>query len=280
MGAIRQYIASWRTALDSAREALLESDVATQCGGTLGRSLRASVILHGLIVALAIAALSYMRHERAPASPSMVPVDIFAIADATNVIPMVRERSNPTSAVSQTAPPAQFHPAAAGNFEMKIFPQPPQQAIAALQTPVPNRGVATDPSSAPAVTGRPADAALGQTDTSAVGAKDAMTASAADLLLAEIARCWERPATSPSNVASALFELSLNSDGSISQPPQLGHPVTSQDAAFAESVRRAIYACAPYHLPLARFADWHAVQLDFGFDKLLKWRAMAPGLSR
>ena len=61
------------------------------------------------------------------------------------------------------------------------------------------------------------------------------------------------------------FDLFLNPDGSVAQPPQLsadsaraaaGDPFTR---AAAEAARRAIYQCAPYHLPQDRYSQWREI---------------------
>jgi len=61
------------------------------------------------------------------------------------------------------------------------------------------------------------------------------------------------------------YELFLNRDGSVAQPPQLTADSAAAAAgdpymrAAAEAARRAIYTCAPYTLPADRYNQWHDV---------------------
>ena len=67
------------------------------------------------------------------------------------------------------------------------------------------------------------------------------------------------------------FDLFLNQDGSVAQPPQL--TASSREAAAsdpytraaADAARRAIYQCQPYKLPADRYSQWREIN-PFHFD--------------
>ena len=94
----------------------------------------------------------------------------------------------------------------------------------------------------------------------------------------QIMKCWSpsaafKDATRPEQLI-VQYEIALNLDGSIAQPPQLsanpslaaGDPVAR---AAAEAARRAIWACAPYTMPPNRYEQWREVVLSFDASHLL-----------
>ncbi len=258
-----------RIALGKSLETILESRLTDRLGGTMGRSLRTSALVHATVIVLGVAAWPVAARDDA-ATLSVVPVNLVTIADDTAISATVRQPSRlPPSDLQQLPPaPSQPEPAVA----TKDVPQPMTPADA-LQAAVPEYDTEVTPRAVRRPTGGPPDALVGKADIKGADDSGAMTMSVRDALRNQIAHCWELP-DSPSNAAVAMpFDLYLNRDGSISQPPSPGGAVPSQDIAFAESVRRAIYACAPYHLPSARFAEWHAVTLMFDSRQLIG----APG---
>lgn len=95
----------------------------------------------------------------------------------------------------------------------------------------------------------------------------------------QIMKCWSpspafKEAARPEQLI-VEYEIELNLDGSIAQPPQLsanpslvaGDPVAR---AAAETARRAIWACAPYKMPLNRYEQWREIVLSFDASPLLK----------
>jgi hypothetical protein len=65
------------------------------------------------------------------------------------------------------------------------------------------------------------------------------------------------------------YEVFLNRDGTVAQPPQLAPEsasAASSDpymAAAAGAARRAIYTCSPYRLPADRYAQWRDFIVNF-----------------
>ena len=92
-----------------------------------------------------------------------------------------------------------------------------------------------------------------------IGDQTAMTADLQALLLSQIKPCWSPPVGAPHPVV-VDFQVFLNPDGSVAQPPQL--LANSGDPYFRAAVdaaRRAIYTCAPYRLPADRYSLWHEI---------------------
>jgi hypothetical protein len=104
------------------------------------------------------------------------------------------------------------------------------------------------------------------------GAQDAATADLQTALASQIMACWSPPVGAPNaNDLVVDFDLFLNQDGSVAQPPQLTGNSPADVArnpytrAAAEAARRAIYTCAPYKLPANRYGDWQEIN-PFHFD--------------
>ncbi|MGA7675846.1 MAG: hypothetical protein WCA78_12480, partial [Rhizomicrobium sp.] len=102
------------------------------------------------------------------------------------------------------------------------------------------------------------------------GAQTAMTMDLSDALRNQIAQCWSPPVGAPNiNQLIVSFELFLNPDGSVSEPPRLATNSASAVAndpyalAAAEAARRAIYTCAPYRMPVNRYSQWRDITLIF-----------------
>jgi outer membrane biosynthesis protein TonB len=111
------------------------------------------------------------------------------------------------------------------------------------------------------------DAPEGHRNVRGFGAQNAMTADLIDGLRSQIQRCWSPPVGAPNPERLIVsFDLFLNPDGSVAQPPQL--LATSSDPYFhaaTEAARRAIYTCAPYKLPADRYQEWREIK-PFNFD--------------
>ena len=97
------------------------------------------------------------------------------------------------------------------------------------------------------------------------GIQTQATADLADALKSQIYKCWSPPAGAPNaNDLVVDFDLQLNPDGTVLGRPQLsgssvsamGNPYTR---AAAEAANRAIYQCAPYKLPPARYSEWKQI---------------------
>ena len=113
------------------------------------------------------------------------------------------------------------------------------------------------------------DAPEGQRNVRGFGAQNAMTADLVTALRSQIRPCWNVGAISGDPNPERLvvsFDLFLNPDGSVAQPPQL--LANSSDPYFhaaAEAAVRAIYTCAPYKLPADRYAQWKEIK-PFNFS--------------
>jgi hypothetical protein len=116
----------------------------------------------------------------------------------------------------------------------------------------------------------PKNAKAGSQNVKGFGDQSAMTADLRAMLQSEIYKCWSPPVgvPHPENLIVS-YELFLNRDGSVAQPPQLTADSAAAAAsdpymrASAEAARRAIYTCAPYKLPADRYNQWHDVTFVF-----------------
>ncbi len=99
------------------------------------------------------------------------------------------------------------------------------------------------------------------------GAQNAMTADLQDALRSQIQPCWSPPVGAPHPEQLVVsFDLFLNPDGSVAQPPQLlGNSSDPYFHAAEEAALRAIYTCAPYKLPADRYGQWREIK-PFIFD--------------
>jgi hypothetical protein len=249
-------------------------------------ALIGAVLLHAGIVAATFFTWSHTL-DIADQTP-VVPVDLVTLSDTTNVRAMVKEQpkappkeeTQPPSAPEQT----QQAPTAAPEEEEatppldeassqpllkppsvvpKIKPQPDQKKekfdinnIAAL---LDKR--APTPAAAP-------NAKVGNRTIKGIGDQNAMTADLKAMLQSMIYKCWSPPVGAPHPEQLIVsFELFLNPDGSVAQPPQLvGNSGSAGDPyarAAIDAARRAIYTCQPYQLPADRYAQWRDVTFRF-----------------
>ncbi len=263
---------------------------ATSSAGLIG-----AVLLHAGIIAATFFTWSH-RLDIPDQAPPVVPVDLVTIGPKTNIAPMVkvRPKAPPKEEVQPPAPEPVKVPDAAPPQEEQAPPPPPEQAKAEPkpakppppvepktkpqpeQKPEPkkdkfdiNNIVALLDKRAPAAAAPP-KAKVGSRNVKGFGAQDAMTMDLVDALRNQITQCWSPPVGAPhSDQLIISFELFLNQDGSVAQPPQLADSsagAASGDPfmrAAAEAARRAIYTCAPYKLPADRFGQWRDITLTF-----------------
>ncbi|HEY1613702.1 MAG TPA: hypothetical protein VGF97_08435 [Rhizomicrobium sp.] len=253
-------------------------------------------MLHGAIIVGTL--FTFARTLQIPdEAPPVVSVDVVTVVDKTNVIPTVHPAPRIAPEVTPPAPkPAPAPPT-------PPTPPPPQQEAPPQVTPepAPSEPVVT-PEPAPAVPKlkpKPAPTPdkknfdvdkvlallnkVSPTQSAApnakaaprtmrgIGAENAMTADLQDSLRSQIQPCWSPPVGAPHPEQLVVsFDLFLNADGSVAQPPQLTG--TGQAdlhdpyvRAAADAARRAIYTCAPYKLPADRYAQWREIN-PFIFD--------------
>jgi len=256
--------------------------------------LGVALLLHAAIVAVTLFTWQH-KLEIADQSPPMVPVDLVTIADKTNIAPTV-QRVQP-KADEQTPPPQPTPPP-------PLPTPPPPQAEAAPEpapappTPKPElppkpllKPVPAAPAAAPAPTrppkpktdafadllnnltkpaATPRNAHIADRTVRGIGAMNAATMDLVDALKNQIAQCWNPPVGAPHpERLIPVFQLFLNPDGSVAQPPQLSADsaaVAASDPfmrAAAEAARRAIYTCAPYKLPADKYSTWHDITINF-----------------
>lgn len=83
----------------------------------------------------------------------------------------------------------------------------------------------------------------------------------------QIKRCWNPPI--PSNrhgVVVVRLDVHLNVDGQVAAPPRHDSQLDISDPyvhAAAEAATRAVYSCAPYKLPAARYQEWQEIEVVF-----------------
>lgn len=252
-----------------------------------------SLLLHGGIVAATVFFAASHTLDIADQSPPVIPVDVVTIAQKTNIRPTARHepkvaptptppvpKAAPTPPVPQPktepAPPPENVPVpkseplekpAPAPVLPKIRPRPQpkeeeknfdvDKVLALLNKVAPSQAAAPNaPAAAKTVRG--------------FGAQNAMTADLVTSLESQIYRCWSPPVGAPHPVI-VDFDLSLSPDGSVARPPQLlensGDPYFR---AAAEAARRAIYTCAPYHLPADRYNEWREINpLHFDPTKMM-----------
>ena len=225
-----------------------------------------SLALHAGIVAVTFFTWSH-RLDIVDQSPPVVPVDLVTLADETNVAPMMKKELPPI--VEQLTPPPLPVSLQPPKFEVA-----PEAKPAPVQTPAPSEEAFDINNIQAMLAKRQAAAAknvkLGSRNVKGVGDQSAMTADLRAMLQSEIYRCWSPPVGAPHPEKLIVsYELFLNRDGSVAQPPQLTADSAAAAAsdpymrASAEAARRAIYTCAPYNLPADRYNQWHNVTFVF-----------------
>ncbi len=132
--------------------------------------------------------------------------------------------------------------------------------IAALLNKVPDAG----PKAAPTPTetkAKPQGPARGQTS----GQDLTMSINELDALRAKISQCWIPPVGGMgADAIKVRLRLQLNQDGSLTRQPEV---VNREASPFfqvaADSAVRAVWQCQPYELPVAKYALWRDMILNF-----------------
>jgi type IV secretory pathway VirB10-like protein len=227
-----------------------------------------SLVLHVGIIAVMFFTWTH-KLDIVDQAPPVVPVDLVTLADKTNITPMVTQEPKPPQVMEQPTPPP-----------LPVILQPPKFEVAPAAKPVPVQKPAPkqetfDINNVQAMLDKRQAAAaknakVGSRNIKGIGDQSAMTADLRAMLQSEIYRCWSPPVGAPHPEKLIVsYELFLNRDGSVAQPPQLTADSSSAATsdpymrAAAEAARRAIYTCAPYKLPADRYNQWHDVTFVF-----------------
>lgn len=227
-----------------------------------------SLAFHAAIIVAALVTWTH-KLDIADLSTPIVPVDLVTFADKTNIAPMTTEAPKPQEEPPQPPPtPTPVPPTPPPVAE--AAPSPLEKAMP-MQRPTPpkdkfdinNIVSLLDKRQAAA----PKNAKVGAQNIKGIGAQNAMTADLRALLQSEIYRCWSPPVGTPHPEKLIVsYQLFLNRDGTIAQPPHLTADSSLADPymrAAAEAARRAIYTCAPYKLPADRYSQWRDVTFVF-----------------
>jgi type IV secretory pathway VirB10-like protein len=252
-------------------------------------ALVAAVLLHAGIIAATLFSWSHSL-DIADQSPPVVPVDLVTIGEKTNIAPMVKAQpKEPPKEEAQPPAPEQTQQTATAAPRKEESAPPPDESgpEPLLQKPPPivpkmkpqpdqkkdnfdiNNIVALLDKRTPAPATAP-NAKVGNHTIKGIGEQTAMTMDLVDALRNQIAQCWSPPVGAPNLQELVVdFDLFLNPDGSIAQPPQLIENSASAGSSYAraaaEAARRAIYTCAPYKLPADRYSQWREIN-PFHFD--------------
>ncbi len=191
-------------------------------------------------------------------STPIVPVDLVSVSDQTNIAPMQKPVENTPPPTPEEAVPPPTPELAPPKFELApdVKPAPKPEKPKEAEKKIDSKDIQKWLSKK-----TPAKAA--SRNVQGVGAQTAMTADLASLLMSQIYHCWSPPTGTPHPERMIVkYEVSLNRDGSVAQPPQLAPESASAAsadpymAAAAGAARRAIYTCSPYRLPADRYAQW------------------------
>jgi hypothetical protein len=248
-----------------------------------------SIVLHGAIIAATLFTFTHSL-EITDQSPPSIPVDLVTIGQKTNIMPTVKQEPKIEAKVTpepiNTKDLTTSTPAMPPQEQQTEAAPPPDQSVTPLPKAPPVPNVRPQPAkpkpqvdqvsallnklTAPAAA--PSNAKVSNRTVKGVGAMNAMVADLQDALRSQVQQCWSPPIGAPhADELVVDFDLVLNQDGSVAQPPQL--TANSQAAAAsdpytraaAEAARRAIYECAPYKLPADRYSQWHEIN-PFHFD--------------
>jgi hypothetical protein len=239
--------------------------------------------LHAAIVAATLFTFTHTL-DVADESTPMVPVDLVTVGTKTNIAPRVTIQPKappaPTPAPSTPLPPppvatpqlAEAAPPAEAAPALKSPRAMPQPQAKPVPTAPDKKKPQADPLAAllnkltaPAAASAP-NAKKADHNIKGIGAMDAMTADLKSALQSQIAQCWSPPVGAPHPERLVVtFELFLNSDGSVAQPPQLAANSSGDPymRAAEEAARRAIETCAPYKLPADRYSAWRDIEFTF-----------------
>lgn len=221
-----------------------------------------ALLAHAGLIAL-IVHFSLDWHQTAQALPRSLPVELVTIADKTGIAPTAEEITSTKGQVPQ--PPQAISPAATIlQPDAAAEPTKPSALIIMATPATADRDNLPDDARS-ALTAAPRNTQLADRTIKGTSATNAATLNFADALRAQIKPCWALPGglSHPEDLA-VDFDLVLNPDGSVAQPPQLTADSASRvndprARAAAEAARHAIYTCAPYKLPPARYVQWHEI---------------------
>lgn len=252
-----------------------------------------AILLHAAVILATMFSFAH-KLEIADQTPPVVPVDLVTIADKTNIAPQQIKAEQPkvqditpppmitkapdiqppkeekaeAAPIPETAPSQPLiKPKVTPHIVPKFKPKPPAPAEKKDKFDINNIAALLDKRAA-----KPAPS-TGKESTRNIrgfGSQNAMTMDLVDALRNQVARCWSPPVGAP-NAADLVvdFDLFLNPDGSVAQPPQLvgssGGASNPYARAAAEAARRAIYECQPYKLPADRYSQWREIN-PFHFD--------------
>lgn len=251
-----------------------------------------AVLLHAAVILATMFTWAH-RLDIADQTPPVVPVELVTLAEKTNIAPQTVEQPKQEPKQEVLTPPPAPTPPVQPKDEAEAAPsdQAPSQPVVKAPVVIPKIVPTFKPKPAPEqeqkkekfdvnnilalldkrqASATPTKAKAGDRTIKGFGSQNAMTADLADSLRSQIARCWSPPVGAPSAADLVVdFDLFLNPDGSVAQPPQLigsssfaGNPYAR---AAAEAARRAIYECAPYKLPGDRYSQWREIN-PFHFD--------------
>jgi outer membrane biosynthesis protein TonB len=248
--------------------------------------------LHGAIVAGTLFSFAH-RLDISDQSPPVVPVDLVTIAPKTNVRATVRPQPHiapePTPPVPKAMPaptppqpqPAEEkpkEPAAEPIAEAQPKPAPRRRPQLPKEKKEEKKSFDVDKvlallnKVAPSQQAAAPNARNAARTVRGIGEQTAMTADLQDALRSQIQPCWSPPVGAPHPERLIVsFDLFLNPDGSVAQPPQLtadSETAATRDPfvkAAADAARRAIYTCAPFKLPADRYQEWREIN-PFIFD--------------
>lgn len=230
--------------------------------------LAGSLVLHAGIVAATLFTWTH-KLDIAEEPSHIVPVDLVTVADQTNIAPMVTQTLPPPPQPAMVQPQSQPVPEEPKIEVAPTFlprpapPRPPQSLkdqfdsmLSGLLTPAPTK-----------------NSKLGKQNLAGAGAQNGLTADLRSILQSEIRRCWNTQtqlgAPHPEDLV-VTFEMFLNPNGTLAQPPQLTASSAAAAAsnpytrAAADAALRAIIQCAPYNLPQNRYSDWR--DFTYRFD--------------
>ena len=229
-----------------------------------------SVLLHVAIITIAVVGLPAPKLEPVEiATP--IPVEIFEIDEFTRI----------TRAPEPEAEPAPPDPEPEPEPQETVNVAPPQPPAPKLRPTPPKRPVQQEPSfDAGRIAAlldklpderQPAPAQPAPTQTvpqqSRIGAQTSLTISELDFMRQQISACWSPPvgATNAADLRVTMM-IWLNRDGSLSRAPQVkgsNFVLSPYQQAAQEAALRAVRRCAPYRLPVEKYASWREIELNF-----------------
>jgi hypothetical protein len=230
--------------------------------------LAGSLLLHAGIVAATLFTWTH-KLDIAEQPSHIVPVDLVTVADQTNIAPSVTQTLPPPPQPDLIQPQSQPTPTEP-NIEVAPTllpkpapPRPPQSLKDQFDNMLP--GLLTAPAQK--------NPKPGKQNLTGSGAQNGLTADLRSVLQSEIMRCWytqtQIGAPHPEDLV-VTFEMFLNLDGTLAQPPQLtassaaAAASNSYTRAAADTALRAIKQCAPYSLPRNRYSEWR--DFTYRFD--------------